>query len=229
MKQALWPARPLIIPVWSRIRPLVRSDAPETRAPGSRPVRAATKLPPPGTIRALTRSEFRRLEIEHRYYRTRWRYQSAAGAEADRLIARDGLHRALELGPMIRSLIVGADVLDYRERDELESEGRFVLHDARRTPWPVADKAYDLFVALQVFEHLGSSQAAAFAEVRRIARHAILSLPIGWDMGDPGHSHHMLSHEQVLAWFAPIVPTKVIEGNPGPKQRLIYVFEDLPA
>jgi hypothetical protein len=42
----------------------------------------------------------------------------------------------------------------------------------------VADNAYDLFVALQVFEHLGTSQREAFREVRRVARHAIISLPI---------------------------------------------------
>ena len=33
----------------------------------------------------------------------------------------------------------------------------------------------------------------------------------------------------MLGWFAPVVPTKVVVGNPGHRKRLIYVFEDLPA
>jgi hypothetical protein len=31
----------------------------------------------------------------------------------------------------------------------------------------------------------------------------------------------------VLAWFAPTVPTRILEGNPGPKKRLVFVFENL--
>jgi hypothetical protein len=78
-----------------------------------------------------------------------------------------------------------------------------------------------------VFEHLGDQQRAAFGEVRRVARHAIISLPIDWQMNDPTNSHHQISHERALSWFAPVVPTRVEVGNPGPKKRLIYVFEDL--
>ena len=82
-------------------------------------------------------------------------------------------------------------------------------------------------MALQVFEHLGTSQRAAFAEVCRVARHAIISLPIEWEMDDPRNPHHGITHERVLSWFAPIEPTRVIVGNPGYRQRLIYAFEDL--
>ena len=65
-------------------------------------------------------------------------------------------------------------------------------------------RAYDLFVAFQVFEHLGDSQPEAFREVRRVARNAILSLPIDWEMADPRNCHHQLSAAKVRAWFAPI-------------------------
>ena len=79
----------------------------------------------------------------------------------------------------------GADVMDRVERPGLEASGQVMLHDATATPWPIPGGRYDLFVALQVFEHLGTSQRAAFAEVRRVARHAIISLPIEWEMDDP--------------------------------------------
>ncbi len=111
---------------------------------------------------------------------------------------------------------------------DLQAEGRRLVHDATVAPWPVRDNACDLFVALQVFEHLGGLQTTAFAEVRRVARNAILSLPIGWEMADPTNAHHQLSHEHVMTWFAPVVPTRIVVGNGGRKKRLIYVFEDLP-
>ena len=156
-------------------------------------------------------------------------YLSAAGQAARELIERRDLRTALELGPHLRSLIVGADVMDVVSREALRAEGRRVVHDATTVPWPFGNKAYDLFVALQVFEHLGDRQPDAFREVRRVARHAILSLPIDWVMADPANCHHGLTHERVLGWFAPVVPTRVLVGNPGHRKRLLYIFEDLPA
>jgi hypothetical protein len=119
--------------------------------------------------------------------------------------------------------------MDLTSPADLQSEGRVILHNAMESPWPVGDRQYDLFVALQVFEHLGTRQDEAFREVRRVARHAIISLPIDWEMADPTDCHHQLSSEKVLSWFLPVVPTRVVLGNGGPKKRFIYVFEGLPA
>ncbi len=119
--------------------------------------------------------------------------------------------------------------MDVVDKPDLRAEGRRIVANATTTPWPVADGQYDLFVALQVFEHLGTRQPEAFREVRRVARNAILSLPIDWIMADPANCHHDLTNERVLGWFAPVVPTRVVLGNPGHRKRLIYVFEDLQA
>jgi len=181
--------------------------------------------PPPGTIRPLVKPEFDRLTARFQYYRNRWAYTSVVCDVASELIDRHGLRSALELGPNKRSTIVGADVMDRISQPDLESEGPLIVHDATVLPWPIADRAYDLFVGLQVFEHLDDRQAVAFGEVRRIARHAIISLPIDWDMKDPTNVHHQLSHETALSWFAPTVPTRVMLGNPAPHKRLVYVFE----
>ena len=163
------------------------------------------------------------------YYNGRWGYMSAALGQAATLIRRDRLETALELGAPVRPIIVGADVMDIKARPELDPTVPIMIHDATQAPWPVADKAYDLFLALQVFEHLRDRQPEAFREVRRVARHAIISLPIDWEMDDPRNCHHQIPNERVLSWFAPVVPTRVIEGNGGNRRRLIYVFEDLPA
>ena len=185
-------------------------------------------LPPDFSgIRAMTSREFKRVASKSPYYRGRWEYMSVASRIAGELIDRHRLRTALELGPFMRPLIVGADVMDRREVPDLESEGSVVIADAKATPWPFTDDQYDLFVGLQVFEHLGTAQNTAFGEVARVAKHAIISLPIDWTMPDPKNVHHQISHEKALSWFAPHVPTRVEVGNPGPKKRLVYVFENL--
>ncbi len=180
-------------------------------------------------IRPLRHYELVELGRAEPYYRPRLVYLGAAAKAASDLIERRGLRTALELGPHLRPLIIGADAMDLSVRPALQAEGRVVIHDATVAPWPIGDKAYDLFVALQVFEHLRGNQPEAFLEVRRVARHAILSLPIDWEMANPNDCHHRLSHDRVLGWFAPIRPTAVLPGNGGRRRRLIYVFEDLPA
>jgi hypothetical protein len=189
-------------------------------------IRIARRRPEP-PIRALRRYEFDALVQRAPYYRPRWRYLSSVGRIANALIARHGLRTALELGPHLRPVIVGSDAMDRHSQTELQSEGRVYVHDATTIPWPFDDKQYDLFVALQVFEHLGDQQAAVFREVRRIAKHAEISVPIDWVMDDPRNCHHRISNEMALAWFAPVVPTRIAIGNGGRRTRLIYVFENL--
>jgi hypothetical protein len=191
------------------------------------PAGSFTELAADSPIKPMTRAEFDELAAREAYYRGRHRYLGAAAWAAADLIDRHGLTSALELGPNLRPLISGADVMDRVARPGLEASGSVLLHDATATPWPIDGNHYDLFVALQVFEHLGAGQAAAFREVRRVARHAIISLPIDWQLEDPGNPHHGISHERVLSWFAPTAPTRVILGNPGYRQRLIYTFENL--
>jgi hypothetical protein len=180
-------------------------------------------------IRPIGRPEFDAMVEEFPYYKNRWGYMSMALVEAGRLIKHRDLTSALELGAPVRPIIVGAHVMDNTMRPVYDTSVPATTHDATVVPWPFADKTFDLFLALQVFEHLKDRQPEAFREVRRIARHAILSLPIDWVMENPRNCHHMISHERVLSWFAPVTPTRVIENMTGRRKRLIYVFEDLPA
>ena len=222
LKRPLRPFRPVLLPIWRRLHAAAQIAY----------ARAATAIqgpPPTDGIRPLTHPEFEAMAAAFPYYNGRWGYMSAALAQASKLIRRDRLKTALELGAPVRPIIVGADVMDIKARPELDPTIPITIHDATEAPWPVGDKAYDLFLALQVFEHLRDRQPEAFLEVRRVARHAIISLPIDWEMDDPRNCHHHISNERVLSWFAPIVPTRVIEGSGGKRRRLIYVFEDLPA
>ena len=139
---------------------------------------------------------------------------ASPAAIASELIREQHLRTALELGPHLRPLIRGADVMDIVHNAAPPARGAGGSSPTRsKAPWPVDDKTYDLFVALQVFEHLGTHQPEAFREVRRVARNAILSLPIDWVMADPRNCHHGLTNERVLDWFAPVVPTRVVVGT----------------
>jgi hypothetical protein len=225
IKRLLRPARPILLPIWRRVRPFVE---PSTSWQSSRRITstgAATK------IRPLTKAEFEVVARRHPYYRARGRYMSAAADLAGNLIETHGLQSAIELGPHLRPVIVGADVMDLRAQSELElpPPARLLIHDATQAPWPIDDKQYDLFVALQVFEHLGTAQNAAFHEVCRVARTALISVPIDWQMDDPRNCHHRISHERALSWFQPFEPTRVVVGNPGARKRVLYVFENLDA
>ena len=212
----------MLLPIWRAIQAAIGMARAAVARVTERPL-------PAGGIRPLTEPEFDEMAARFPYYKGRWGYMSAALAQASTLIRRHGVRTALELGAPVRPILVGADVMDIKARPELDPSVPMTIHDATQAPWPVGDKAYDLFLALQVFEHLRDRQPEAFREVRRVARHAIISLPIDWEMDDPKNCHHRIPEERVLSWFAPVVPTRVIEGSGGKRRRLIYVFEDLPA
>lgn len=226
LKRLTWPLRRPLLPYWRPVHTTI-GDATTRAVRAIYPPSDPLYVPRRARIRPLTELEFDELASDFPYYSGRWDYMSVALAQAADLIRRYDLDSALELGAPVRPIIVGADVMDYLARPELDPRVSITIHDATVTPWPVADRGYDLFVALQVFEHLGDRQSEAFLEVRRIARHAILSLPIDWVMDNPTNLHHQISNERALSWFAPIVPTRVLEGTGGKRKRLIYVFEDL--
>jgi hypothetical protein len=110
------------------------------------------------------------------YYVGRWLYFQ----EVIKMVEEINPSSVLELGPALFTLVKDSDVMRKPEIDlwgvPSNMQTTEYLHDATKAPWPVCKK-YDLFIALQVFEHLVDSQIQAFQEVKRIARYAILSLP----------------------------------------------------
>ena len=154
------------------------------------------------------------------YYKGRWAYISRVIA---RIALLEGIERVLELGPgpVNRSIVSGADTMGIRNFPPLKGkEGRLTfLHDATRTPWPFPDKSYDLFIALQVFEHLGTRQREAFAEARRVARHIILSMPY-----QCRSENHRLNHTHYLKWFGLPTAVEMVDNGKCPKAILYFNF-----
>ena len=146
------------------------------------------------------------------YYVGRWAYFS----EVIKMVEEINPKSVLELGPALFTVVKNADVMRKPEIDRwgVPSNVRSseYLHDATITPWPI-EKKYDLFIALQVFEHLTDHQKQAFQEVKRIAKYAILSLPYKWDCAIDNANypeHHMIDENTILEWTSGESPQKWI-------------------
>lgn len=131
----------------------------------------------------ITKAEFDAAREADGYYAGRWPYME----RVCRIVAALPdwpPEQVLELGPYRLPIVPGCHTID--RLSLLPSLTRRL--DARRTPWPFADAAYELFIALQVWEHLEGCQRACWAEVRRVARRAILSVPWRWPERYGGHA-----------------------------------------
>jgi len=163
-------------------------------------------------VEVITRADFDATEAADPYYRHRWPYLRQAAAWARELAPRC----AIELGPYRLPILPEADTMDRCSHPRPPT----ILHDAMIAPWPIQDRAYDLFIALQVWEHLGSSQAAAFREVQRVARAAILSFPYRWNCPDRP-DHHGIDEARIAEWTCHKPPAEVVHAG----SRVLYRWD----
>ena len=126
----------------------------------------------------------------------------------------------LEIGTAYIPLFPISDRLDYKADFRPT-----YLHDATVVPWPIADQSYDLVVALQVWEHLGNRQREAFAELPRIAKYALLSLPYRWRRrSNPSHSG--IDDQVVRCWAGGREPVETVQVSIiSQHRRKIYLFD----
>ena len=171
----------------------------------------------------VTKSDYDETVKIDPYQKGRWVYYS----KVVEIINKEKPCTVLELGscggvapfPMVK----GSDTFDLvasRPNWKKTYENLAYEWDATNTPWPIESQKYDMFVALQVWEHLGNKQEDAFREVLRVSRSAILSFPYLWNVPND-KSHHMISHKRIGIWTLGIKPEAVImAGN-----RVIYHFK----
>ena len=163
-------------------------------------------------MRTITLSEFDSIAATDPYYKpTRWDLYSAVIEHIQEIDPQS----VLELGPYKLPLVIDGDTMDCRRSPTIK-------HNATDTPWPVEDGKYDLFIACQVWEHLEGQQQAAFREVQRIAKRAILSFPYRWNCPSD-RTHHGITEATIEEWTLGTVPesVQVVEGN---NRRIIYRF-----
>jgi hypothetical protein len=168
------------------------------------------------------------------YYEGRWAYFN----EVINIIQEEeDIKKVLELGPSFQTIVKNCDIMVKPENDVWGRPQKHISmeyeHDATETPWPIKDKEYDLFIALQVWEHLGDKQEEAFKEVMRTSKMAILSFPYLWDCPKDNANypeHHMIDEKIIAQWTLNVEPVKVIKiprtgdrVSKGP--RIIYFWK----
>lgn len=133
------------------------------------------------------------------------------------IVRRKNLDTVLELGPGQHTIVKGCDIMIRPEDDSwgrpINEVGHTYHHDATEKPWPVKDKAYDLFIALQVWEHLNGKQTRAFREAMRISKAAVLRFPYKWICPKDNANypeHHDIDEELIADWTLNIKPNEVI-------------------
>lgn len=168
------------------------------------------------------------------YYEGRWAYFSKV---IEFIQQNDGIKNVLELGPAFQTIVKNCDIMVKPEIDVWGRPDKHVAktyeHDATITPWPIADKQYDLFIALQVWEHLAGRQREAFSEVMRISGMAVLSFPYMWDCPKDNANypeHHMIDERIIADWTLGVEPVSIIKiprtgekVSKGP--RIIYFWK----
>lgn len=155
-------------------------------------------------------------------YNKRWDYMSIAVDELKKIKPKS----VLELGAYKINLTSLSDNMDKRidniDIDNIKNMN--YIQDSTDVPWNIPDKYYDVFVALQVFEHLKGKQAEVFSEVMRTSKWAILSFPFLWE--DPKDvTHYNITTEKIKGWTKNMKPENVIYSS-NKKRRVIYVFNN---
>lgn len=121
----------------------------------------------------------------------------------------------LDLGPYELSVVKNSDTIDKKNRGNTT----YVFDANKIDKWKqIPDKKYDLFIGMQVFEHL-NNQKEIWAEVQRISNHAIISLPYMWDCYDSCRSHHGINEDVIQKWTKMTPVYSLISGG-DKKSRL---------
>lgn len=110
----------------------------------------------------------------------RWDYYSRV-VELIKGLAIDDAAQILEMGTMGIPCVENSHTIDYEEKWAFPGKKPTIVHDARQFPWPFANKQYELFIALRVFQHLVPVQRECVKEAMRIAQKVILVVPNSYD------------------------------------------------
>lgn len=188
-------------------------------------------------MKFLEEHEYRELASEEYYNPNaadRWPYLSLC---ID-VIKSNGWEKVLEIGPYNTPLAKACDVMDIDANrlptDSIwhpKPETRSIIHDASVTPWPIATKAYDVVVGLQVWEHLEGGQKRAFHECHRVAKYALLSFPFEWKCRNAKHCrnvHCEVDDSVIKYWTAgwPVKESWIIQEEAGLfHKRRINLYE----
>ncbi len=136
----------------------------------------------------------------------RWQYHAQA-IDVVKTLGIEAPERVLEIGTMGVSLVNGSHTMDYAEKWDFPGKQPTYLHDARRTPWPIPAKSYDVVIALRVFQHLAPVQRVCFLEAKRIAKCVLLICPERYQT-EQNPSSRGIQLNQFVQWNENTPPTR---------------------
>ena len=133
----------------------------------------------------------------------RWKYSEIVVNELKKINPKT----SIEMGTNKMSLMSFSDTiaLEIETVDPDNLVNKNYIFDATKTTWDIPDKKYDIFVALQVLEHLSPNQELVFEEIKRISKYCIISLPYKWDCPDDVE-HHMIDDNKIKEWTLGYTP-----------------------
>jgi len=162
---------------------------------------------------------------QQKWYK-RWKYHKVVV----KMLEDIEFGRVLELGADYISVISDSDIMDAQGKfPQQRTIEKKYDHNAMDVPWPVEDNKYDLFIALQVWEHLGShisgNHENAFREVMRISNMAILSVPYKWKTNNKDSGHGNIDDDVLSRWTLNLEPFKQKVVTSGGRKRKIVFFK----
>ena len=160
----------------------------------------------------LSRKKCLEIGKSHPYYKgcVRWEYWKIVVKYLKIINPKS----SIELGATVQSLVMDGDRMG---KNKIEKPD--LLWNALNIPWPISDKQYDVFIALQVWEHLKGKQVEVFKEVPRISNWAILSFPYKWKGNS---SHSKITKRKIREWtypYSPFSKPRIVRDK-----RIIYLF-----
>lgn len=160
----------------------------------------------------ITKQQFDDALAKDSYWKGRWWYYEKTIWIARQFKAKT----VLELGANSLPVFADSDVMGLGKSPSIKFK-----RDACKLPWDEIGQ-YDLFIALQVFEHLKGKQREVFEEVKRHCKHAILSIPYQWRNSIEGHNG--LDDKTLLAWTMRMPTHRFLQGHP---KRLLWGIRNL--
>jgi len=145
------------------------------------------------------------LELDPKYYQHRWSYFQ----DVIYILKKTNIEfkNAVDLGTYLQSIIKNGHTIDIKNRGDTT----YIFDANDISKWKqIEDKQYDLFIGMQVFEHL-EKQNEIWKEVTRISNHAIISLPYMWNCY--GDSHHGINEEVIYKWTKMTPKYSLISGG----------------
>jgi hypothetical protein len=174
----------------------------------------------------LKRIKIPGMEYWQKSYEKRWLYMEAVIKELEKIQPKT----AIEVGTAGIPLMSFSDEVD---KNAIFFDGnkntKKYLFDLSKTPWTeIADKQYDVFVALQVIEHLDNVESV-FDEIRRISKYSIITLPYMWQCKDENNCHHMIDYATISKWTggqSPISLDLIVSGINDNYANIMLVYKN---